>query len=298
MPTCATGGQQLDNILAVHHGHFAYTGHIGGGIHGEGAAHDKEVVGVHAGDAGGHLKLADDVAVVLNGDMDRCLVIGRAVAAVHVEGHAVLMGDDGGAADVHRAAAVGQGVVAHIGLYQIRAVQRHVNELQIAVVLDQHFHGGGVFSHFDGAVLQGDIVIIVGVAGPLEVEALRLIGAGADGGVFHSVCVAAEVNGEGLGLDLACLWGAERADAAGGVLEQLDGAAIGHGRHSCLQGFVLCAVYLGYLVRRPDGGRKQRQGQHQRQQDACQFFHSFSSFPFLFWIPFCEHGNAARHFHM
>ena len=191
-----------------------------------------------------------------------------AKAAVHVEGHAVLLSNNGSILDEHIAAVVGHGVSLVFG--QICAVQHHVLQRQVAVVLNQHLHIFCPFGRLDGAVLQRHIVVCVTLARPLQMEALGCGAGGADRRVFHRVGKAAEVNGEALGSDLALIRETECADsAAGGALQQSHCAAFFYSLHSRFQRFKSCAVVdFGHFFCRKHGRGQQRQCQNQRHQNA------------------------------
>ena len=146
--------------------------------------------------------------------------------------------------------------------------------------MNQHLHVGRTLGRLDLAVLQRHLVVCVAVTGPLQMEALGLGAGRTNRRVGYRVGKAAEVNGEALGSDLALFRGTECADsAAGGALQQSHCAAFFYGLHSRFQRFKSCAVVdFGHFFCRKHSRRQQSQRQNQRRQNACDFFHHFSSF--------------------
>ena len=133
------------------------------------------------------LHIAVDGRAILDGDRDALrIVAGRA----HVEGiTAGLRGDGRAVADHDIATVIGQGIgpVAR----KARAVQGHIFQLQVAVVLHQH-RGGPTGGH--SAVLQGDIAAL------LKVEHLADRARRANQLAAHLVLKAVQVDGDLLGI--------------------------------------------------------------------------------------------------
>ena len=219
-------GILLHDPLAVHLLKAAGRGiHIVGNIACEGARNDGDrgliilvdlqfAVDGAVFDLQGILILRTAVAGDLHGAIDNGLtgdghanIAVIAKAAVHVEGHAVLLSNNGSILDDHIAAVVGQGVSLVSG--QICAVQHHVLQRQVAVVLDQHLSLGA-----------GDLAVFESNGGILQqLEPLGLRALGADQ-------LAGNIKGKALEVHGKTAAGGNNNAVAISIFQQLDGFAL------------------------------------------------------------------------